>query len=118
MATLGLYAVMAYHVARRTREIGLRMALGATAPAILRATLRRGLALAAGGLAAGLLVALGAARLLGSLLYGTLLYGVKPADPLTFAGVAGLLLAVALAASYIPARRATRVDPMTALRYE
>lgn len=118
MATVGLYAVMAYHVARRTREIGLRMALGATAPAILGATLRRGLALAAGGLAAGLLVALGAARLLGSLLYGTLLYGVTPADPLTFAGVAVLLLATALAACYLPARRATRVDPMTALRYE
>jgi predicted permease len=113
MATLGLYAVMANHVARRTREIGLRMALGATPPAILRATLRRGLAVAAGGLAAGLLVALVAARLLGSLLYG-----VKPADPLTFAGVAGLLVAVALAACYLPARRATRVDPAVALRHE
>jgi putative ABC transport system permease protein len=109
---------MANHVARRTREIGLRMALGATPPAILKTTLRQGLALTVGGVAAGLLVAFAATRLLGSLLYGALLYGVKPADPFTFAGVAGLLVAVALAASYIPAHRATRVAPAVALRYE
>jgi putative ABC transport system permease protein len=113
MATVGLYAVMAYHVSQRTREIGLRMALGATTANILRSALRHGMALAALGLTIGILLSLAATRVLGSWLYG-----VTSTDPATFAAVSLLLLVVTLLACYIPARRATKVDPMVALRYE
>ena len=113
LAAVGLYGVLAYSVAQRTREIGIRMALGAAHGDILRLVVGQGLGLVALGLLIGLGTALGLTRFLSSFLFG-----VTPTDPVTYAGVALLLAAVALAASYIPARRAMRVDPMVALRYE
>ena len=113
LACIGLYGLLSYEVARRTREIGIRMALGAQRDRVLRLVVRQGIALAIVGAACGAAAALGLTRYLASLLYG-----VKPMDPLTFGAVSGLLLLVALAACWIPARRATRVDPMIALRYE
>jgi predicted permease len=113
LACIGLYGLLSYEVARRTREIGIRMALGAKAGDVLRAVIAQGIALAAVGVAIGMAIALGVTRFLGSLLYN-----VKAGDPLTFAGVALLLVAVAALACYIPALRAARVDPMVALRYE
>lgn len=113
LSAVGVYGVLSYSVAERTREIGLRMALGAGAGQILRQLLREGLGIVLAGTAAGLLGALFLARVLGSLLYG-----VSTHDPLTFVGVPLVLLAVALVATWLPARRATKVEPVVALRYE
>ena len=113
LSVLGLYGVLSYLVAQRTREIGVRMALGASRPNVLQLVLRRALLLAALGIALGVAGAFGWGRLLASLLFG-----VSAADPVTFAVVAALLLAIALVASYIPARRAASVDPAHALRWE
>jgi ABC-type antimicrobial peptide transport system permease subunit len=104
---------MAYSVSQRTREIGIRMALGADAEGVLRMVLRRGLLLALWGIAAGLVITLAATPQI-----APLLYRVSPADPVSITGAALFLMAVALLASLIPARRATRVDPMVALRQE
>ncbi|MGA9055679.1 MAG: ABC transporter permease [Terriglobia bacterium] len=113
LATVGVYGVVSFGAAQRTREIGIRMALGATRRGILVAIVRQGLQLALIGIASGLMGAFALSRLLRSMLVG-----VKPGDPGTFIGVSLLLLSVALLASFIPARRATKVDPMVALRYE
>jgi len=113
LAMAGVYGVMAYVVGQRANEIGLRMALGASQGAVMGMVIRQGLALAAIGVALGLAGAAAATRLLAGLLFE-----VKPGDPATYAGVAGLLAVVALAASYVPARRATKVDPLAALRQE
>ncbi len=113
LAALGLYGVLSYVVARRTPEIGIRMALGAQSSDILRGVIGEGVRLTVIGAALGIAAALMAVRYVSSLLYG-----VKPGDPLTFLGVFSALLCVALLACYIPARRASRVDPMTALRHE
>jgi putative ABC transport system permease protein len=113
LASIGLYGMMAYSLTRRTREIGVRMALGANPAAVFAMTIRQGLALTLAGIAIGVAAALGVTRLMRSLIFG-----VTPYDPLTFVAVAVLLLGVAVAACYIPARRAMRVDPMVALRYE
>jgi putative ABC transport system permease protein len=113
LALVGIYGVLAYMVTQQTREIGIRMALGAQRGDILRRIVGRGMRLVASGTAAGLLGGWAVTRLMDSLLYG-----VTPRDPLTFLGVTGVLIAAALLACYIPARRAARVDPMVALRYE
>jgi putative ABC transport system permease protein len=113
LAATGIFGVISYSVSRRTQEIGIRVALGASRGLILRMMLRETVGLAATGIAAGTLGALGLARFLGSLLFG-----VSPFDPLTLATVAGILGLVALAACCLPARRAMRVDPMVALRHE
>ncbi|MGH9734341.1 MAG: FtsX-like permease family protein [Candidatus Acidiferrales bacterium] len=113
LASIGLYGLLAYEVTRRRREIGIRVALGALPGDVMRAIVRQGLLLAAIGAVAGTAASVAVTRALGSLLYG-----VHPADPLTFAAVAALFLLIALAACWIPARRALRVDPMVALRYE
>jgi ABC-type antimicrobial peptide transport system permease subunit len=113
IACVGLYATMAYAVARRTREIGLRMALGAGRPGVTWMVLREVCVLAAVGLAIAVPVAAATSRLVESFLFG-----MKPNDPRTLALAAGVLLTAALAAGYGPARRASRVDPMAALRHE
>jgi predicted permease len=113
LAGLGIYGVISYLVSERTHEIGIRLALGAPTRSILRMVLRQGLTLALTGAGVGL-----ACALLVSKLVAGLLYGVSPTDPLTFASVAVLLIGVALLACYIPARRAIRVDPLIALRYQ
>jgi putative ABC transport system permease protein len=113
LAGFGLFSVMAYSVAQRRREIGIRMALGAQAADVRSLVVSQALRLGVIGLLAGLAGAFAAARVI-----ATLLFGVSPSDPITFAGVCALLLAVLAAAAYLPARRATRVDPMIALRTE
>jgi ABC-type antimicrobial peptide transport system permease subunit len=111
LASIGIYGLLAYMVGQRSREIGLRMALGAQRDDILKLFLRKGVALAGVGIVAGLVVSASTASMMASLLYG-----VRPHDPAVFLIVPLLLFAVAALASYIPARRATRVDPMRALR--
>lgn len=113
LACVGLYGLLSYEVSRRTHEIGIRMALGAQERDVLSLVVKQGLMLALVGAVAGIAIALAVTRYLTSMLYG-----VHANDPLTIAGVAALLCLVALAACYIPARRATRVDPLVALRYE
>jgi putative ABC transport system permease protein len=113
LAAVGIYGVMSYSVSRRTHEIGIRVSLGATRAQILALVLRQGLILAVTGLAIGVIGAMFLSRLMAGLLYG-----VQPTDPVTYIGVGALLLLVAVAAAYVPARRAMRVDPIVALRYE
>jgi putative ABC transport system permease protein len=113
LAAVGIYGVMSYAVAQRTQEIGIRMALGAEREHVLRMVLRSGTVLALSGIAIGLAAAFALARLIAALLFQT-----SAADPPTFSLVPILLFAVAIVASYLPARRAARVDPMAALRYE
>jgi putative ABC transport system permease protein len=110
---MGIYGVISYLVSERTHEIGIRVALGAQRTNIMRMVLQQGLGLAITGTAIGLVCALIVSNLMAGLLYG-----VRPTDPLTFAGVSALLIVVALFACYIPGRRAMRVDPIVALRHE
>jgi predicted permease len=113
LAAIGLYGTIAYHVGQRTQEIGVRMALGATATTVIRDVLAQGGRLAIVGIAIGFVLAVGLAQLLKGLLVG-----VSPFDPVTYAAVAGVLVAICLLASFVPARRATSVDPLIALRAE
>jgi ABC-type antimicrobial peptide transport system permease subunit len=113
LASIGLYGVMSYTVSQSTRELGLRMALGAGPSKVMRLVLSRGLLLTATGILIGLALALVLTRLL-----GYLLYGVSPRDPLAFASAFVVLTMVSLVASFLPAWRASRVDPNVALRYE
>ena len=113
LAAIGIYGVTAYVASRRTREIGVRMALGADRAAILRMILRQGMALVAVGAGIGLLLSAACGRLLTGLLFG-----VPPLDPVTFGGAIVLFAVIGLAACYAPARRATKIDPIVALRYE
>jgi len=113
LASVGLYSVLAYTVSHRTREIGIRMALGAQSRNVLALVIRNGLTLAAVGTVFGMAVAAALTRFVSGFLYG-----ISPSDPLTFVTVALLLVLVSLAASYFPARAATRIDPLTALRHE
>ena len=113
IACVGLYGTVSYNVARRTGEIGIRMALGAQRGVVVRMVLREVLVLAAVGLAIGLALALGTSRLVASFLYG-----MKPNDPLALTAAVAILLGAALLAGYAPARKASRIDPMAALRNE
>jgi ABC-type antimicrobial peptide transport system permease subunit len=111
LASIGIYGLLAYMVGQRSREIGLRMALGARRDDILKLFLRKGVALAGVGIIAGVVVSASTASMMASLLYG-----VRPHDPAVFVIVPLFLFAIAILASYLPARRATKVDPMIALR--
>jgi putative ABC transport system permease protein len=111
LAAVGLYGLLSYGVAQRRHEIGVRMALGASRAGVVRLVVRRSLILVGVGTAVGLVGSLAVTRVLGSLLFE-----VRPTDPAAFAGAAAMLVVVALLASYLPARRATRVDPLVALR--
>jgi ABC-type antimicrobial peptide transport system permease subunit len=113
LAAVGLYGVISYAVVQRTHEIGIRMALGAEPVDVLRLVIRQGMGLTIVGLIVGVAVGSVVTRVLSDMLYG-----VSTRDPLTFVGAPALLLVVAFLACYIPARRATRIDPLTALRYE
>ena len=113
LASVGIYGVLAYLVTQRTREIGIRMALGAPAADALRLVLREGMAPVVLGAGAGMIATLAATRAIRSMLFG-----VTPLDPVSFAAAPAVLATVALLACYLPARRATRVDPLTALREE
>jgi ABC-type antimicrobial peptide transport system permease subunit len=113
LAMVGVYGVIAYWVSQRTREIGIRMAMGARRADVLRLVLLRGLKIGTIGVALGVAGALALSRLM-----STLLYGVSPADPFTFAMVSMMMALIVLVACFVPAQRATRVDPMVALRYE
>ena len=113
LAAVGLYAAVAYLVNRRTHELGVRMALGARRSDLLRLVLLQGLRLSAAGAAVGLAGALAASRLMSGFIYG-----VASTDPLSYAASTVVAISVALAACYFPARRATKVDPLVALRYE
>jgi ABC-type antimicrobial peptide transport system permease subunit len=113
LALAGIYGSIAFHVARRTHEIGVRIALGARPAGVVGMVVRRSLLLAALGVAAGIALALGAARLASSLLFG-----IAPHDPVSYVAAAAVLLLAAIAAGSIPALRAARVDPVTALRSE
>jgi ABC-type antimicrobial peptide transport system permease subunit len=113
LAELGLYGVMAYSVSQRTRELGIRISVGAKQRDVLKLVLGQTLVLAAIGIAGGLVTATAVTRFASNLLYG-----ISPADPATFALIAVLLFVVSLVAGYFPARRATRIDPMIALRSE
>ena len=113
LAAIGIYGLMAYSVQQRTQEIGIRMALGASAQDVRKMVVRQGMALALAGVIIGVAAALGVTRLMASLLYG-----VTPKDPIAMTSVALLLIGVALAATYLPARRASQMDPVESLRYE
>jgi putative ABC transport system permease protein len=113
LAAIGIYGVTAYTTARRTREIGIRIAMGAQRIDVVAMVLREGMTLVAAGALAGLVLAAA-----GSRLFARLLFGVPPLDPLAFGGAAILFAVIGLAACYAPARRATRIDAMEALRYE
>jgi len=113
LATVGVFGVLSYFVTHRTQEIGIRMALGAGAADVVRMVVRQGFTLAAIGITIGLVAAVPLSRLMEELLFE-----VKPTDPVTFTAVGAILAMTAVVASYIPARRATRVDPIAALRSE
>jgi len=119
LAAIGLFGVLAYTVSQRTHEIGIRMALGADRPTVLKMIVRQGMTLAVLGVILGLVGAYVLTKYLESWVsLSKMLFGVKVSDPLTYGVIAGLLTLVALIACYIPARRATKVDPLVALRYE